>query len=499
MHFQEMSFFTRLVVSGVFLTTALLPTQSSAQEAREEIPVVTKTTAIRNAHIIQAPGRAIERGTVVIHNGLITAVGRTVDIPYDAEIIEGDSLIVYAGFVDGLSHVGIPQSEEPSRERDVNPADPPDDLAGIQPERSARMLLDPEEQSVEELREIGFTTAHVVPRGRMLPGAGSIILLHGDERREMVLRPDVSLFFQFQGAPGVYPATSIGVMSAMRQLVREAERRQAIETLYAENSTGIERPAYDPVHEAFYPVIRRERPIFALADGDDSALEVHRALQLRDELGFSLALAGLSQGFEVIEKLEGLPLFLTLALPDEPDEEERDTTGAAEETPPDDTTRAMTPEDPASFFVSDLRTHSYRDVEAERRNLEARRDLERLHYVGTAADFHEAGLRFGVTTLGADPDDIRTNLREMIDAGLPEDAALAALTIDGARLLGMERSIGTIEEGKLGNLVITKGSYFEPDYPLRFVFVEGKKYEIDTDDDDEEEEEDTEDEEPEVR
>ena len=455
----------------------LLPAR--AQDAADDIPVVTRTTAIRNARIVQSPEEVIERGTVVMHDGLITAVGENVDVPYDAAIIDGDSLTVYAGFIDGLSHAGIPKQEnEQDREGRVNPADPPDDLAGIRPDRHARTLVDPDDDSIENLRELGFTVAHTVPRGRMLPGTGAIIMLAGDEAREMVLRPDVSLFFQFEGAPGVYPATPIGVMSTLRQLVREAERRQRIETLYAENPAGLERPSYDPVHEAFYPVLSRERPVYVLADGEDSAMEVHRAMQLQDELDFSLALAGLSQGFDVVDDLDGTdtPLFLTLNLPEEPGEGDADTTAT-------DTTKAVTPEDPATFFVSDLRTHSYEDVEAEQDNLEARQALERARYYGTAADFHEAGLRFGVTTMSAETKDIRKNLRRMIDAGLSEDAALAALTIDGARLLGIERSAGTVEEGKLANLVVTKGSYFDPESPIRYVFVDGQKYEVEDESD----------------
>lgn len=436
---------------------------------------------------MQEPGRVLERGTVVMRNGLFTDVGSNIDIPYDADVIEGDSLVVYPGFIDGLSHAGIPETEEPERGRDVNPADPPHGLAGIQPDRSARTLLDPEDHSIEALRRLGFTLSHSVPRGRLLPGSGSILVLAGDEPSEMVLHPDMSLFFTFESGTGVYPHTPMGVMAALRQLVNEARRGQQIEELYAENPAGLERPTFDPVRQALYPVIRGERPIFALTNGTNSALEVHRAIQLGDELDIPIVLAGLTQGFEVIEHLDDIPLFLTLDLPKEPDEDEAaDTTltEAEEEAdmPPPDTVRAMTPEDPASFFVSDLRTHSYEDVEDERRSLKARQALERDRYVATAAELHEAGLRFGMTTLGADPEDIRSNLREMIGAGLPEEGALSALTIDAARLLDLERVAGTIEPGKLANLVVTRGSYFDPDAPVRYVFIEGRKFEVDSDD-----------------
>ncbi len=448
-----------------------------AEAQSADAPAVTRTLAIRDARIVQGPGRQIERGTVVVREGLITAVGADVEIPSDARIIDDDSLTVYAGLVDGLSHVGIPEPDGEPRPENVNRADPPNDLAGIRPDREARTLLQPDDASVAALRGVGFTAAHVVPRGRMLPGTGSVVLLTGETAEEMVLRPNASLFLQFQGGPSVYPATTMGVMATLRQLLREAERRRRIERMYVEDPTGVNRPEYDPVHEALYPVLSRERPVYARAAGDDSALEVHRALQLREELGFSLALVGLHRGFDAVDALigEGVPLFLTLDLPEAPDTTRADTSVS-------DTAQVMTPDEPATFFVSDLRTHSYQDVERETENLDARQALAREHYYATAARFYEADLRFGVSTLGAEPGDIRPNIRRMIDAGLPEDATLAALTIDGARLLGIDRIVGTVDVGKMANFVVVKGSYFEPDDPIRYVIVDGRFYEVPVED-----------------
>src|SRR5690606_29995954 len=98
------------------------------------------------------------------------------------------------------------------------------------------------------------------------------------------------------------------------------------------------------------------------------------------------------------------------------------------------------------------------------------------------ANLHAAGIPFGFATLGAEPGDIRENLRRIVAAGLSEDDALAALTTTPAALLGLDRSLGTVEPGKMANLVVTKGSYFAEDAPVRFVFVEGQRFEMDEDD-----------------
>jgi imidazolonepropionase-like amidohydrolase len=173
------------------LALLLFPRASMAQ-SNDEVPEVTRTFALVNARVVQAPGRVMDRATVIVRDGLIATISRDATIPFDAERIDADSLTIYAGFIDGLSHTGIPKpKEEENQERPDDPANPPDEYAGIQPERDARMMLDPKDNSIEKLRQAGFTAAHVVPYGNMLPGSGAVILLAGDDPRTLVLKGDV--------------------------------------------------------------------------------------------------------------------------------------------------------------------------------------------------------------------------------------------------------------------------------------------------------------------
>ena len=257
---------TRSAALGLVLLAALLltPRAVEAQES-DDVPQVTRTYALENARVVQAPGRVLERATVVVRDGLITVVAPDAAIPFDAERIAADSLTIYAGFIDGLSHAGLTKpKEEQNQERPKNPGEPPNDKAGIQPERDVRALLDPKEKNLVALRKAGFTAAHVVPYGRMLPGTGAVILLAGDDANSLVFKGDVSLFAQFTPARRMYPATDMSVMATMRQLYREAKRRQLMEKLYAEDPTGLERPQYDPVHYALFPVLDGE-PDFGFA------------------------------------------------------------------------------------------------------------------------------------------------------------------------------------------------------------------------------------------
>ena len=428
-----------------------------AQPALDNVPDATRTYVIENVRIVQAPGRVIENGTIIIRDGLIHSVGASAALPFDAKVMEGDSLTVYAGFIDGLSNTGIPKPKAASNLPSVPRANPPNDRAGIQPERFAADMLDHDDKSISQLREVGFTAAHVVPHGQMLPGSGAIILLGGDSPKDLVVVRDASMFAQIVGARGVYPGTPMGVMAKFRQLYYEAQRRNRIENLYDSDPSGIERPAYDPVHGAFFPVLAENKPVVMFAN---DPLSAYRSMRLQGELNFPLVLAGLYEGFEIVDQLmdADVPLFLSLKMPKDPKKG-----------------------DDADSLVYDpeLRVRTFADAEAEANNLKARQKLVRNQFYETAANLHEASLPFGFTTMDVKPADIHKNLRKMVEHGLPTDAALAGLTTVPAETFGLSRSMGTVDAGKLANLVVTTGDLFDEDTKIRYVFVEGKPHEYD--------------------
>lgn len=448
----------------VLLCLILAPFQStlgqrSGSGTSTTMQAVSQTYALTGATIVQAPGKQMEGGTVLIKDGLIISVGTNVDIPGEAQVIKVDSMFIYSGFIDGLSHTGIPKPKAEQaqqgrsrgrRQSRSDSANPPNKDAGIQPEREVKDLLDPKESSIENLRKQGFTTAHVVPRGRMLPGTGSIVLLNGSSPDNMVYSSSTSLFGQFTTASGVYPNTLMGIMAKWRNLYRQAELAQAHESAYASNPAGMKRPAYDRVIQAFYPTINGERPVFFKAE---KALEAYRALALAEDLGFSIVLTGLQQGWDLTSKLQSsnIPVFLSLDLPKEP----------------------KAPKDKEEEKAEDM-TELEKETEAlTKRKLEAYKQS-----CAQAATFAQAGIPFGLSTEGAKVKDIQSNLRNMIKHGLSEEAALAALTTHPAQILGVSNVMGTVEPGKIANLVISDKSYFAEKSNVRYVFVEGVKHEI---------------------
>lgn len=419
----------------------------------EEIAPVTSTYAITNVNIIQAPGRKIEMGTVVLKNGIIQAVGKSVAIPPDAKIIKADSMYLYAGFIDGLSQVGV-QKPKDEEDKDVDdPGNPPNEVAGIQPDRDVRSFLDPSDKSLEDFRKLGFTAAHVVPHGRMLPGSGAIVLLAGNTPDEMVYRSEVSLFSQLRGAPGVYPNTVIGVMAKYRDLYRNASYAKSYADRYnANNGQGMKRPTSDRVLEAFYPVIDKKRPVAFKAE---EVLDIHRVLTLKNDLGFNLILGEVKQGWDVADKIKssGAKVFLSLDLPEMEDEKEEADSIKAEEKKP------MT------------------EAEKEEQRLKERQKEMIMKYYQQPALMRSKGIAFGFSTLESKSKDIKGNLNKLVAQGLGEDAALAALTTSPAELLGLSSTMGTVDQGKIANLVISDKPYFDEKSSVKMVFVDGKLFE----------------------
>jgi hypothetical protein len=422
---------------------------SLGMRAQDRLKPATRVYAFTQVNLVPAPGKLIPGATVLVRDGLIVEAGPGLRIPGDARVIRADSMYVYAGFIDGFSRAGIPRpkpEESPAggpraqAPRLPDPGNPPRDVAGIEPEKQAASLLDASDKSLEELRALGFTAAHVMPYGGMLPGTGTIILTAGEDADALIIRPSASLGSRFAGARRAYPSNVLGVMASWRQLYKEAEQALAHQRAYQQQPAGMARPAYDRSLEAFFPVIEKRYPAVFEAG---SVLEIHRALALQKELGFLLVLAGLREGWELAGALKqaNVPVFLSLKLPKADEKAKVDSS------------------------------------KAEQMALAQRKAEMQALYEGQAAAFEKAGIAFGFASAGAAEKDIRSNLMTMIERGLSPDAALAALTTQPARLLGLDASMGTVEKGKMANLLISDKPYFTKDAQVRYVMVGGELFE----------------------
>lgn len=427
------------VIALCALTTGVVSAQ--VQDDKELDPVTT-TYAITNVTVVQAPGRRIDKGTVIVKNGLILSVGKGLALPPEAIEIKADSMYVYAGFIDGLSRTGVTKPKEEPRERVPNPGNPPPERAGITPQVDVRNLLNPADKSIEEMRGSGFTVAQVVPYGVLLPGSASIVALNGKSADQMVVSWRSSLYSELTGNQGVYPSNTLGIMAKWRELYRQAALARSYDGMYAANRSGLTRPETNRILEAFYPVVDKTIPVLFKAE---KLLEVHRVLTLQSELGFPLVIADIKEGWDVTGKIKAsnAKVFLSIDLPEEIKDEKKD------------------------------KKDDKSATNAERIQLEKRKADFIAKYESQAAAFQKAGIKFGFSALDAKPANIQPNLRRMIKAGLTEDQALAALTTSPAELLGMSDRLGTIDNGKIANLVISDKPFFEEKAKVKYVFVDG--------------------------
>lgn len=442
------------------LLIGVIPIISIAQG--DNLKPVTNKYAIRNATIVQAPGRVIQNGSILIEDGIIKAVGATITIPADAWIVDADSMFVYAGFISGFSNMGLekPKDERPNDDRKLT-GKPTDERAGITPGKSVRNNLKPAEKSVKDFRGIGFTAAMTVPHKGMLPGKGSVILLAGENGQDMIVRDDISMYSQFSGAGGVYPNTVIGVMAKYRDLYRKASQARDYGNRYNSNPSGMERPTPNATLEALYPVVTKQMPVSFKTSG---VKDIMRAISLQRDLGFNIMFGEVKQGWDAISAIKAVnaPVFLSLDLPEWKEEK------AEKEEKDDEAEEGEEEKEEKEPTVEEL----------EKKALEDRQMEMIKKYYAQASDFQRNGIRFGFSTMEVKSKDFKSNLLKVMENGLTESQALAALTTSPASILGVSKTMGTVDVGKMANLVVTDTSYFSEKSNIRFVFVDGKKFDF---------------------
>lgn len=398
---------------------------------------VTATYAITNATIFAAPGQQGTKGTVLFREGVILGMGANLSLPKEAQVIPGDSLFIYPGFIDGAGLTGITKPKDPERPKDFVSSSPPDEIAGITPWRSISDQFSITGNQVEDWRKAGFTISQVLPDGGMIPGKASVMLL-GTTGSVNVLLENTALAANFRGSRGMYPATAAGVMAKFRDVYQNTSLALDHSKLYASTS-GVKRPEMTPTQSGMAAVVQQQIPVIFTAASD---LEVRRAIALQKELGFKLILSGLENYETVIDliKSSGTPVLIKLQVPDD---------------------KAVKSQKEDSVVTADTKAQYERVKEAYDKALKQASLLEK------------AGIPFGFSTIDAKPGDAMKAVQAMIKNGLSEKAALAALTTNPASILGISRVAGTIEKGKMANFVVSTDSIFKEDAQIKHVVVDG--------------------------
>ena len=433
---------TRLIVAF-----ALLLVVSNVNAQRSAID----TYAITNARIVTVSGPIVERGTVVIRNGLIAAAGANVTAPPDARIIDGNGLTVYPGLIDSYTNLALPEAApSPSpggggggggffAQAPPRPAGGPNSTqpVGLQPEVMVEDVIRPGGTEVEASRNIGITTALTLPRSGVWMGQSALINLSGETPQQMIVRSPVAMHVGFTPLRGTYPGSLLGVFSTLRQMMLDAQRYRDSLQIYERAPRGTRRPDIDRSLAALVPVIEGRMPVVMLAN---SAREISRALDLATEFKLRLIIAGGREADRVADRLakQNVPVLLSLNLPRR-------------------TTAAMPEADPEPLRV--LR--------------------ERVEAQATAGKLAKAGVRFAFQSGSlTNMSDLMVNAGRVIENGLSATDAIRAFTIWPAEILGVQNQLGSIEAGKIANLTVTRGDLFDRNSRVAHVFIDGRPVDL---------------------
>jgi imidazolonepropionase-like amidohydrolase len=388
--------------------------------------------AIRNARIVTVSGAEIESGTVVIRNGRIEAVGAGVQVPAGAQEIDARGLTVYPGMIDAGTSLGLVEVGQGAPGMvDLT------EIGDMNPNAQAIVAVNPHSANINVTRVNGVTSVVTMPLGGIISGQAALINLDGTTPREMAVLPSAALVINFPRASTIsfdalFNPQAINLNDAittrdrqleqLRKLLRNAEAYGRAQDAYAHDKS-LPRPEQSVVLASLVPFVRGERPVMMRAD---RAAEIRAAVRFADEMHLRPIILGGNEAAKATTLLKdrNVPVILTgvLDLPSREDD--------------------------------------YYDALYE-----------------TAAKLQQAGVRFCIST-GSTASNIRDlpyHAGMAAAFGLPRAEALKAVTLYPAQIMNVSDRMGSIETGKLANLVITDGDLLEARTRIRYLFINGRQ------------------------
>ena len=430
-------------------------------------PLPPGVHAFTGGRVVVKPGQTIEKGTVVIRDGFILAVGKDVATPADARVWDMKGLTIYAGLIDpyltlagsnppvstvrsepvddredraltsgaGLNFFGVPGDET-----DPGGRGPGYQLETINPQRRVAETYTPNARVLEAMHELGFTVGNIVPESGIVRGQSALVALSPVNPNDALIKADVFQHVAFssdEGRESGYPRSLMGAIAAVRQVMFDADFYAKDHEYYRQHPEGRKRPAFNPALEALAPAVTKRIPV-VLEGG--SVLMSRRATQVAAEVGLSPIILASGHEWRRPDLFQGNtdPFIVPLHFPE----------------------LAKLPEDEDWEQVSldQLRAWDWGP--------------------SNPSILSKQGREVALTTYGlGDKKQFRKKLRLVLDRGFSEDDALAALTTIPARLCGVEKQLGTLEVGKIANLTVVEGTnYFQPDARIREVWIDGRMY-----------------------
>ncbi|MEK6374401.1 MAG: amidohydrolase family protein [Acidobacteriota bacterium] len=391
--------------------------------------------AIRNATIYPVTSAPIANGTIVFDKGLITAVGANVTIPPGATIIDGTGLSVYPGLIDAGAQVGL--TEISSVPGSVDTAE----LGDINPNARAEVALNPHSNVIPVTRVNGVTNAVVEPEGGVISGSSALVQLAGWTPAEMTIKAPLAMHIHFPrlrtgGGFDDQPQDEEAEKEAKKNYTKSIDKlRDAFRDAQAyskaaaarRSDTTVKRFDRDLVLEALLPVVDGRVPVVMHANLER---DIRAALKFADEFKLKVILADAEDVVRVIPDLKSrsIPVILgpILSLPTHED-------------------------DPYDLLFTNAKA------------------------------LYDAGVPFAIQSADAhNARNLPYHAAACAAFGLPKDAALKAITINPAQIFGVADRVGSLEVGKLANVIVTDGDPLEIVTHVKRLFIGGEDIPLDS-------------------
>jgi imidazolonepropionase-like amidohydrolase len=404
--------------------------------ARAQAPAQSKskTYAIRNAKITTLAGPVIEKGNIVIRDGRITAVGADAAIPPDAEVLDAGGLEVYPGIFDAIGQMGLDEINAVAATVDTH------ELGDFNPQLVAATAVHPASEHIPVTRAGGVTHVVAVPalggffggRSGFILGQASAIHLSGWTIEEMLVRRSVGMVVAWPTfETRSFDFTTFSVKERpFAEVKKEYEKKvQAITDLFEQarhyqqavekgSKQNFER---DQKLEALIPVLKGELPLIIAAD---RAREIKGAVEFCDKQKVRMILASADDALKVKDLLKQKNISVILG---------------------------------PTMHLSNNEDDPYDK------------------FFTLPNDLQKAGIRFALASF-----DVSFTRRlpqqagNAVAYGLPHEDGLKAITLYPAQILGLDKDLGTIELGKIANLMITNGDPLELRTEVKYLYIAGK-------------------------
>lgn len=386
---------------------------------------------IKKATIVPVEGENLKGGDLLIENGKIAAIGLDLAAPEGARVIEAAGMYVYPGFIDGYTHLGLSEIGAITSTADVR------EMGKENPELKAAWAVNPHSVHFKTSRINGTTAALVAPSGGTFPGMSVLVKMDGWTIDDMLVKEVATSFVNFPMSPRPTRGARIGaqteatvdvtakLVEKIKEYLTEARHYLKLRKLAAEN-VDIEAPDTNPKYEALAPVLDGTLPVMISVE---KAKDIELAIKFVQEEKIKAIFRGCAQGFRVADKIKeaGIPVVIDDLY-----------TGPSE------------PED---------------GYDAPFRN------AGELVKAGVLICF-SSGIAPGVSK------DLPYHAARAVAFGLDRDEAIKALTVNPARIFGIDDRVGSLKVGKDADMFITTGDPLDLRSEVKHLFINGQDVDL---------------------